>query len=159
VNSVEQSHALLEHTWRYFELHAGQRMAVFNFFLVVSGAAAAGLAATLQGSPRLALVGVALGLLLVLVAFVFWKLDQRVAFLIKHAEAALAEVERSLPEQSARLFLSEPQSTSTARRAAGWWVRQWTYGRAFRFVFWIMGLIGIAGAALSACKAAGLVSL
>jgi hypothetical protein len=90
---------------------------------------------------------------------VFWKLDQRVAFLIKHAEAALAEIERTLPEQSARLFLSEPDHTSKARVAAGWWTRHWTYGRAFRLFFWIMGLSGVGGAALSALKAIGVISL
>jgi ABC-type amino acid transport system permease subunit len=67
VNPAEQTPALLEHMWRYFELHANQRMTVFNFYLVLSGAIAAGLAATLQGSARLALVGIVLGALLALV--------------------------------------------------------------------------------------------
>ena len=156
---AEQSHALLEHTWRYFELHANQRMAVFNFFLLMSGAIAAGLAATLQGSVKLAFVGIVLGCLLALVSFVFWKLDQRVGFLIKHGEAALAEVERSLPEHNARLFLSEPGRTTVAKGESSWWSRQWTYGCAFRFVFWVMGLTGIGGAILSGLKAAGMVNL
>ena len=159
MNPMEQSHALLEHSWRYFELHANQRMTVFNFFLVLSGAIAAGLAATIQGSARLAMLGVALGALLALVAFVFWKLDQRVSFLIKHAEAALADVERALPEQSAQLFLSEPNKTEHVVATGNWWTRQWTYSRAFRLVFWIMGLAGVAGAALSVLKTMGAIAL
>jgi hypothetical protein len=35
-----------EHVWKYFELHAHQRIAVVNVFLVISGALAAGMAAT-----------------------------------------------------------------------------------------------------------------
>ena len=78
------------HAWRYFELHANQRIAVFNFFLVLSGLIAAGLAAAVQAAGLLLVVGAVLGLLLALVSFIFWKLDQRTSFLIKHAEQALA---------------------------------------------------------------------
>jgi hypothetical protein len=159
MSPAEPSLAPLEHSWRYFELHAKQRMTVFNYFLVLSGVIAAGLAAAIQGSPRLALLGIALGLLLALVAFVFWKLDQRVSFLIKHAEAALTDVERTLPDPSAQLFLSEPSRTDRAVASGNLWTRQWTYSRAFRLVFWIMGLSGVAGAVLSALKAVGAVTL
>lgn len=152
MTNTAPSEALLEHTWRYFELHAKQRITVFNYFLVLSGAVVAGLAATLQGSPRFSFVGAVLGVLLALVSFVFWKLDQRVSFLIKHAEAALAEVEKALPTESARLFLLEPGRAETAAKSAPWWTRQWTYGRAFRFVFVVMALFGIIGAVLSGLK-------
>ena len=147
-----------EHAWKYFELHANQRIAVFNFFLVASGAIAAGLAATLQGSQRFSSLGIALGLLLVLVSFVFWKLDQRVSFLIKHAESALSETEQAFPASDACLFKYEPAVTAAAATDAWWWTKHWTYGRSFRFVFWVMGLFGVAGSALSALKFAGYIS-
>ena len=44
----------------------------------------------------LRVVGIALGIFLAAVAFTFWKLDQRTAFLIKHAEQALQEAETLL---------------------------------------------------------------
>lgn len=147
----------LEHAWRYFELHAKQRTDVFNYFLVLSGAVAAGLATTLQGTPRFASLGIALGILLALVSFVFWKLDQRVSFLIKRAESALADVEQSLPARCAHLFLSEPNATKVAASAASYWTRHWTYGASFRIVFWVMGLFGIVGATLSGLKFSGMV--
>lgn len=108
--NFESNHTgeLLEHAWRYFELHANQRISIFNYFVVISGAVSAGIAATWQGSQHFSIVGIVLGLLLSVVSFVFWKLDQRVSFLIKHAESALAEVEQSLPAHSVRLFLLEP---------------------------------------------------
>lgn len=154
----DQAIAMREHAWKYFEIHANQRMVIFNYFLVVSGAIAAGLAATLQGTTRFAALGIALGGLLVLVAFVFWKLDQRVSFLIKRAESALCETEAVFPVAATQLFFAEPEATKAA--AAGpCWQRHWTYGRAFRFVFAAMALFGASGAALSTLKFAGLVSL
>lgn len=113
------SDTMLAHAWRYFELHANQRMSVFNFVLALSGVASAGLAALLQGSSRLSFLGVLRGVLLALVAFVFWKLDQRVSFLIKHAEAALSELEHALPDERARLFLCEPAKTDVVS-SGGW---------------------------------------
>jgi hypothetical protein len=144
--------ALLEHAWNYFELHANQRFPLFNFFLVLSGAIAVGLVATLQGNQRFSALGVALGLLLGLVSFVFWKLDQRVSFLIKHGESALSEIEQAFPAHTARLFLLEPQATKNAADRASWWTRHWTYGQAFRLVFVVMGLVGLAGSVLSALR-------
>ncbi len=137
-----------EHAWKYFELHANQRIAVFNFFLILSGALSAGIAATLQGTQRFSLLGVGLGVILALVAFVFWKLDQRVSFLIKHAERALAQIECAFPDPSVQLFNSAPSKTAAAKESAGFWGRRWTYGQVFRLLFWAMALFGATGAVL-----------
>lgn len=147
-----------EHAWKYFEIHANQRIVIFNYFLVVSGAIAAGLATTLQGSARFASLGIVLGCLLILVAFVFWKLDQRVSFLIKRAELALSETEVLFPMPGAHLFMKEPMATKSASESGSWWSRHWTYGKSFRFVFSAMAAFGVAGALLSAMKFAGLIS-
>jgi hypothetical protein len=43
----------LDHAWRYFSLHAEQRMTVFNFYVASAGLALTGLAWTLaDGSTR-----------------------------------------------------------------------------------------------------------
>jgi hypothetical protein len=154
----DQAIPIREHAWKYFEIHANQRIVIFNYFLVVSGATAAGLATTLQGSSRFASLGVVLGCLLVLVAFVFWKLDQRVSFLIKRAESALSEAESPFPLSAAHLFMREPEATKFATENGSWWSRHWTYGKSFRFVFGAMAVFGVAGAVLSALKFTGLVS-
>jgi hypothetical protein len=54
------SDTVLTHAWRYFELHANQRMSVFNFFLALSGVVSAGLAALVQGSAHLIFLGILL---------------------------------------------------------------------------------------------------
>lgn len=140
----------LDHAWGYFVLHANQRITVFNYFVIFAGVLCTGIAASIQSTPRLAAVGVALGGLLIILSFVFWRLDQRTAFLIKHAEDLIATLEPEL----APLLASEVQKTTDAKKSQG----LWTYGRAFRTIFWVMGLIGLAGAALSGLRAGGLLT-
>jgi len=147
-----------EHVWKYFELHAQQRIAVFNFFLVLSGALAAGMAATLHGSQRLSSLGIALGVLLAFVSFLFWKLDQRVAFLIKHAEAALAQIEGFFPDPEAQVFLREPNKTTEAKEQSSVWMRQWSYGRVFRVLFVAMAVVGLSGSVLCGLRFFGCIA-
>jgi hypothetical protein len=45
-----------EYVWRYFELHAQQRMTVFNFYIAITGLLAAGIGFTLQQGGRFALL-------------------------------------------------------------------------------------------------------
>ena len=76
------------YAWGYFALHADQRMRLFNFFLILSSlilgafSAVKGMAV---GSKSIAL----LPLLLVLTAFIFWRLDERTRRLVKNGENAL----------------------------------------------------------------------
>jgi hypothetical protein len=132
------------HAWRYFELHAKQRISVFNFFIAFSGLVSAGIVGCLQGPPSLALTGILLSLLLALLSFLFWKLDTRTAFLVKHAERALTALEKDCFPPSAQLFATEPARSEGARREQG----LWSYSEAFRLIFVIMGCMSIAGAAL-----------
>jgi hypothetical protein len=142
---------MLEHAWRYFELHALQRISLFNFFVVISVSVSAGLAACIQKGGLFHLVGAALGAVLVLVSFVFWKLDQRTAFLVKHAERAIADLEAGLSVPSARLLSSEPEAFAPQR--TGFCItRMWTYGAAFRLVFCVMGGVGVVGGLLAVVR-------
>jgi hypothetical protein len=111
----------LDHVRQYFAIHAAQRMTTFNFFLVLAGFILAGLAACLRDPATMRWAGTLLGSLLTVVSFIFWKLDERVAFLLKHAEKALAEVEeRHLEFEGARLFCNEPECTKRAASTGFW---------------------------------------
>lgn len=143
------------HAWRYFELHAKQRMAIFNFFLVLSGFIATGLVASVQVTGLTVLVGAFLGALLSLVSFIFWKLDQRVSFLIKNAENVLIELESALSEPSIGLFSNEVAQTTNATSSGSLWSRHWTYGSCFRTMFRTMGGVGFLGSCWSVAKFAG----
>lgn len=146
---------VLEHAWKYFTIHAQQRLLLFNVFVVSSAATAAGLAACLQKTGLFTLLGGGLGALLIMNSFLFWKLDQRTAFLVKHAEDAIIEIEKLFPNEATRLMYREPLRTAGKER--GFIVtRMWTYGSVFRFAFVVMALTGILGGAFSTAKYLGL---
>lgn len=139
---------ILEHAWRYFELHAGQRISMFNFFIVLSGLVCAGLADCMHRTGSFQLVGTGLGILLAFVSFVFWKLDQRTAFFVKLAEDAMTTLEASFPNATTRVVSTERERTSRAAEKKAPIQGIWTYGKAFRLVFATMALIGVGGALL-----------
>jgi len=85
----EQEKDILAYALKYFEIHAAQRMSVFNFFIVLSTIILTGLATCVFGEGMYAPIGIALGLLLTALALTFWKLDQRTSFLVKRAEKTL----------------------------------------------------------------------
>lgn len=137
--------ASLEHAWRYFQLHAAQRITVFNYFLVATGLAFAGVATAVQANDWRVALAIPGGVLLAMTAFVCWKLDQRSAFLVKQAEAALAAAEREVLPPSGRLFAMGEAVDSKPRG-------HWTYGRTFRTVFLMVGIIGLASSAIAAAR-------
>lgn len=158
--AARQSRALseaevLEHGWRYFALHAAQRLTLFNYFIALSGISIAAIAATLQGTPRFSLLGVALGLLLSLLALIFYKLDQRTATLIKSAEIAIAEAERGSVPVSSQVFVRESGGLDAGDPRT--LKPHWTYGRSLRVSFATVAAIGLALAMLSGLRAADIV--
>src|ERR1700684_1089434 len=76
-DSLVRPDKALDHAWRYFALHAQQRISVFNFFVVLSGVLATGIGASLQAGKSMALVAAMLGALLALFSYVFYRLDGR----------------------------------------------------------------------------------
>jgi hypothetical protein len=141
--------ATFEHVWRYFALHSGQRLAMFNYFTILFGFAGAGLAGCLRAEGALRLAGMGLGIALTFVSFTFWKLDQRTSFLIKHAELALQQLETSVFHDGIRLFSNEVEQSDVTRKVTHPVRRMWTYGESFRLVFMAGALVGLAGAGLS----------
>jgi hypothetical protein len=103
-------------------------------------------------------LGVLLGILLAFVAFLFWKLDQRVSFLVKHAEASLVQIEGYFPVAEAQVFMHEPRKTGEAKQWSSWWARQWSYGRVFRVPFFSMGLVGVSGSVLCGLRFVGYIA-
>jgi hypothetical protein len=97
-----------------------------------------------------------LGLLLAFISFIFWKLDQRVSFLMKRAEIAMASLEPQLSNDIAHLFSGEPPLTAEACATGNAWTRHWTYGRSFRVTFCTTGAFGIIAAAASGLRMAGI---
>ena len=60
-----------EYAWNYFQLHARQRMAAFNFFVVISALLTAGLARSLENDYENPFIGIVLGFGLMAITFLF----------------------------------------------------------------------------------------
>ncbi|WP_155945670.1 hypothetical protein [Metapseudomonas resinovorans] len=143
-----------DYAWRYFEIHSSQRMTLFNYFLIISGVISSGIAAAIQGAQGIAFLGGALGALLSLFSFVFWKLDQRTATLVKLAETVLTSAEEGMEEEF-RIFTENNVGLRSKIFDFG---PQWTYGKSFRFTFVVMGLVGVVSAVISLLKATGVLT-
>jgi hypothetical protein len=143
------------YAWGYFALHADQRMKLFNFFLILSGLilgafpAVKGIAA---GSRVVSL----LPLLLVLAAFVFWRLEERTRRLVKNAETALRFLDNEWPleplsDQTPHyLCLFERDDYLTGLLKGRWWMRRLvpiSYADNFRIVYLMVGGAGLVLAA------------
>ena len=144
-----------EYAWNYFQLHASQRMASFNFFVVISALFTAGLAGTFGHDFDHHWLGMVLGLGLMIVSFTFWNLDQRVRFLIKHAETALKDLEKTWlddPEEGSTsnvaLFCLEERRTIEAKAGCDMRPSTWhmSYAQCFAVTYVLFGTIGLVGA-------------
>lgn len=151
------SEKILESNLKYFEIHAAQRLTVFNFYVALSGTILAGIAAISQGSARFALAGAVLGLLLAAISFVFLKLDERTSFLVKHAEGIIKKIESEYLPQDLGVFGLEESSTFNAQRSKRFPCKMYTYGQLFSTIFWIFGLIGLIGFIVMGLRAVGVI--
>lgn len=145
-----------EYAWNYFKLHADQRMATFNFFIVISALLTTALVNSInnEGCGHWScIVGIVISISLCVVAFVFCKLDRRVSFLIKHAEKVLKSIENisrkneSAIEQVYALFSTEEKQTNLIRRKKTrcFWRRHLTFKDCFNIVYSVVFSIGGVG--------------
>ena len=140
-----------DYAWKYFELHANQRMSTFNFFIVIAALMTTALAKTFERDFQYSYVGIILGIGLSLSAYIFWKLDQRVRFLIKHAEGVLKEIElhwlNNLGEDKflSNLFTGEDAKTSNNKKIFPLIYATLSYSNCFNIIYLLFGLFGILG--------------
>lgn len=159
-NKIDE--ALRKQAWDYFQMHSGQRLTTFNFYIVISSVITTALFTTFQKEYQVPRVGIALGLLLSLFSFIFWKVDTRNKQLIRGAEAALKFFEdtselkdRDGEPHVAKVFRHEEYAT-TKRKAEKTlipWKRHYSYSNSFNLVFLTFGLIGLLGAVIAVVKA------
>ena len=138
-----------DYAWRYFELHAEQRLKTFQFFITLATAIVGGSLLLLrygQGHKWMAV----LGFLLSFLSFVFWKLDVRTRTLVKNAEEALKflDAKHQLPTVDGAphplaMFTRDDHFTSQEKKfplSSG----HFSYSRCFRYVFVAFAVIGLA---------------
>jgi len=147
--------------WDYFQMQAGHRLITFNFYISISSVLSTGLAASFKSNADFSNMGLAFGFLLILFSFIFWKLDQRNADLIRGAESALVFFESEstyndldiIPHIAKRFTRSE-FDTIQKKKYNSWffWNNYFSYSNCFRFVFLIFGLVGFIGSLISILK-------
>ncbi len=145
---------LRKQAWDFFQMQAGQRLTTFNFYIALSSLLSTGLAASFKDDINLPHLGVAFGLLLIFFSFIFRKLDERNAELIKGAENSLKffEARTALEDVAgephiAKRFTREEFETNKKKEQHSWcfWRNHYSYSKCFRLVFMIFGMVGFVG--------------
>lgn len=137
-----ESEKIIDHVWKYFEIHSQQRMTLFNFFIVVVGGIASAIGFCLQSEKDLAFIIYSLIVVLLTISFLFYKLDQRTAFLIKRCEKNLVKLESQFTNSSVDLFTNDDLDLAQENKNR-FFNKIWTYGDIFRLTYTVIGLVSI----------------
>jgi hypothetical protein len=140
--------------WSYFQLHSSQRLTTVNFFILISTVIITGY---WFGIDKFPFLGIIIGIVLILISFVFWKLDQRNRFIIKNVESALRYLEskNKLQDNSntphmLNIFSYEEKLTSELKsNSVLFWNRHFTYTACFNTIFVIFASLGLLGVIFS----------
>lgn len=148
---MDELDAARGHLSQYFYVHAAQRLTTFNFFIVIATLISTGMVTSLQKGVIIPHLSLLLGIVLICLCFIFWRLDHRNRELIKLAEGALRKLEaRMFPDAGhapfSRIFNIEEETTAAIRLSRRF---AWSYSRCFDAVFLIFAIIGGAGALAS----------
>lgn len=144
--------------WNYFQQHAQQRISYFNYFIMFSSIMITALIATLSPQFNLNFLGVGIGLMQVMIAVVFVKIDQRNKYLTKIGEKALIEIENSynLPEcinsSSAKVFNNEYITTKEIKKTRNWYkviLWQISHSSSYKMIYYSFAFAGLVGVILS----------
>ncbi len=143
---------VMSQAWSYFQLHSNQRLTTFNFYLIIVSLLASSLFITFQKDYQNNYLGIPIGLLIIFLSFIFWKIDERNRSLIKLAEDALKYFEQQYPfEDNAdgthktKIFTLEEQQSQNLRK----YKILFSYAECFRVIFVSVGILGFIGAVAS----------
>ena len=139
-----------EYALRYFEVHANQRMSTFNFFIILDVLLITALVASFDNDFLYPNVAYAISIFIVFISFIFWKLDQRVRYLITHAEKALSKLEGakiSKNQDFPNLILEKNQQTLRSNKKVGLCIMktQMSYSQCFQAIYILFAIFGVGG--------------
>ena len=134
--------------WKYFSIHADQRLRMFQFFITISTALlGGGLFILKSGNDQEFLIF--LGLFSSFVAFIFWKLDIRTRNLIKNSEEAIKFLDsiHEIPDVNGspnpiRMFTRDDYLVEN-KLYASQMLGHFSYRRCFEWVFAVVGMLGL----------------
>ena len=140
-----------EGAWKYFILHAEQRLKLFQFYITISTALLGGgfLIIRLGDAQWILII---FGLFSSFVSFIFWKLDIRTRNLVKLGEEALKTMDKSheipdLEDGPSPLKLFERDEFLVKKHSGSFRLNgHFSYRRCFEWVFLTGGSLGFLGA-------------
>jgi hypothetical protein len=146
-----------KYAWDIFSLHSSQRIATFNFYITLALAIILATTTVIQPSINVPIIALILSLIIIIISFVFYKLDARNKMLIKNAELALKEIEIRIEtsaqekNESVSLFYQDDQAVTQSRskKSILFWKNYYSYSDCFNLVFWVFGFFGIIGIMIS----------
>lgn len=86
----------LQHGWDWFKYHADQRLTLLRYYLILYGVVATAYYSTITGTPFASMGAAIFG---VIASISFYRLDQRVAKLIKLGKGVLDKEQEALQKE------------------------------------------------------------
>lgn len=151
--SISEAHENVQKmAWDYFQLLAQQRVTHFNLFIVFIGAISAAFATQINESVRGNIIACVLSVIEVFLCFIFYKIDQRNKFLIKHTEKVIIQTESYFEEGIPKLFAGEVESTASVRKGDMkklYFFRQLSTSQLYNLFYGFFFIIGVLALVLS----------
>ncbi|MCG8530144.1 MAG: hypothetical protein MI749_05710 [Desulfovibrionales bacterium] len=145
-----QKNRLRDYSWKYFEYHAQQRLRVFQLYLVLIAANITAYTALMKHTEQKScwILGV-LGALVILLSFLFYRLDKRNRELVRNGEAALKYLDEQESFQREgnkphplQIFAID-DDTIVHLKPGIWNAGLLTYSLFYSCLFGIIGFIGL----------------
>lgn len=147
------------HLWEYFKIHADQRMAIFNFYIVISTLLTTGVIGSFHKDFNFPIIGAWLSLMIISISFLFWKLECRNRQLIHLSEEGIKNLENSCISfdedndslKSFKIFNREAVGKENFNKDYQWEFlnKPYSYRKCFQYIFILFGLTGIVGLGFS----------
>ncbi|VDN47896.1 membrane protein of unknown function [Petrocella atlantisensis] len=106
---------VLDMSWDYYKLLAQQRVTHFNLFIIIIGATSAVVATQIFVNLRGNMIALASAVAQLLLCFIFYKIDIRNKFLIKHNERIIKNYESRVEKGIPQIFITEEKNTKDIR--------------------------------------------
>lgn len=150
---------VMELTWKYFAHHGNQRLTHINFFTVLSSALIILQFTIINSQEGTSYIPAAIGVIQCIIAFVFYKIDERTMFLVKGAEEAMKEIERHYSfynnkkySNSLKIFTNEVVATKSSKQNKCFLTGQISHRISYRILLSSFSAIGILGGILGFIK-------
>lgn len=123
--------------WKYFELHANQRIQMMNFYIIIESLFITGyVTLTNINDMQEFKVGICIGI--ILISWIFYKFDMRTRSLIKNCEKAIKHLEDKYSktiDKEIMIFSAEDAETKKTKEI--------TYTKLMKIQFIFFAIIGV----------------